>query len=329
MPSCGDANAKHLHQTVTSEAPQADVIPTASARLAGLYFQPLSRLFNLGSALDDLACNRECLDRRGWAREVKMLARKVNDEKLALGLIDNCTKTAVSCCGGLRGIVSDAASELNAKAATSYDHDAGVKVQMRNAILVLVERSIIYGVDLAPLNLTADEAKKLKSYVEERMKPKPGRNGSNESEPSGNSQALILYEDPIETLARALAQSDFPTVARELLRLSLFEVGRIERLSREFDRIIFYEQTGNNASPLDSALIRFALHLESERAELIGRAIAGIHRCFGGQRRLSMEFTFRKGANSAIPTDPEAEEILDRLAEEMMTAKSPSEDSDE
>ena len=71
--------------------------------------------------------------------------------------------------------------------------------------------------------------------------------------------------------------------------------------------------------------LRVALVLESKRAKLMDRAIAGILRCFGGQQRLLMESAWRQlESPDDWIEDPRVKKIVERICEEMAAREAQS-----
>ena len=102
---------------------------------------------------------------------------------------------------------------------------------------------------------------------------------------------------------------------------------RIARLSDEFERYQGQEKE-KTRSRQKAVRLRVALVLESKRAKLMDRAIAGILRCFGGQQRLLMESAWRQlESPDDWIKDPRVKKIVERICEEV-AARGAQSDSD-
>lgn len=300
------------NSNVATNAAGADADPAGSSRLAKLYLSPLARLFALSERFNDLVSGPRSHDPIGWRQGVSSVVRVLRDERLRLQAIDASTRMAMRCRGGQRRIASDSAADLAAKADGAYDHEAGVKAQIRNIHLIMGERMVIYGTEFPELELAEEEESLFMNYIEERInRPRSHRRGA-----FGGSNAISVYIEPIQGLERALQRADIIEVSRQLERVSAHVVKRIEQRSVELDAL-------NGSSPAHAAprgeLARryFDITLEAMRLPLIDTAIAGILRCFGGHQRLAMEMEFRDNAESGSegPTDARVETILERLVE--------------
>jgi hypothetical protein len=287
----------------------------AMGRLARLYLSPLARLFDLAARLDEQVSGRWFHDQTVWKQEVASIVHTLRDEKLRLKAIEPAARMAMRSQGGQRRIVTDAAAELSTKVAEASNHHDGVKAQIRKLLGVMGERMIIYGTDFPELGLSDQEEFALKNHVADQLKrPRSHRRGA-----GGGSQAISAYVGPIQGLARALEHFDFVEIERELRRVSAHILERLERRSAELDAVICRGPALDAAQRREWAARNFDFRLESIRLPLIDLAIAGILRCLGGEQRIATELAFRETRDSVAPTDPRAEEILERLSEDIIT----------
>jgi hypothetical protein len=299
-----------------ADAAAADAAPISeeSAGVARLYLAPLGHLADLSPRLDVLIGGRWLKDPVGWQREVALVEQVLRHEKLRLKAIEAAARIAMRTRGGTRRIVTDAAAELSAKAAEAHNGHDGVKAQLQKLFVGIGERMYIYGTEFPELGLSADQESAFKNYIEDKItKPQSHRSGA-----GGGSRAISADAGPIQGLARALERSDAIDVARELGRLSAHVVERIGRRSAESDAIMCRGPAVDRAQRRELAQRYSDLSLESSRLPLIDLAIAGILRCIGGQQRLAMELEFRESQQSMESMPPRAQEILDRLSDELI-----------
>lgn len=312
--------AEDPNASVGNAAADVDANPTESFRLARLYLSPLERLFNLTLELDEMVRCPVILDPFGWRNKARTISRTLADEKLRLQAIEPATRMRLRCRGGQRCIVTDAAVEHRAKAAEAYDPEAGVRNQGRRVLQIMRECMDIYHTDFSEVGLSDDQKSISRNHV-------AGKSDTRQSHRSGadrGSHAITLYVEPIHGLRRAFDHADFIEIARELGRVSVQVIERIERGSAELDRILLRDGPVQAQQQRQLSRRYFDLAFESKRIPLIDTAVAGIFRCFGGQERLAMELAFRENVKSEVATDPRDEEILDRLCGDNCTAQSRS-----
>ena len=158
-------------------------------------------------------------------------------------------------------------------------------------------------------------------------RPEPRR--SDQSESNGGSITVIASGAPAAALTRLLSESEPDVIAlqRQLEAVSHQLTCRIARLSDEFERYQGQEKE-ETRSRQKLVRLRVALVLESKRAKLMDRAIAGILRCFGGQQRLLMESAWRQlESPDDWIKDPRVKKIVERIWEEV-AARGAQSDSD-
>ena len=291
-------------------------IPETSS-LAVLYLPPLKQLLALSSGLDELL--RDCGQFDLACKKTIVRARsvlKIQTERLAL--VDSGVQTFLRSRGGQRNLVIEANRKMaEKKAAEGENLDAARKRASAQLAFVALYRFAHYGIDVSHLNLSDEE----KSAVEEFFdRPEPRR--SDQSESNGGSITVIASGAPAAALTRLLSESEPDVIAlqRQLEAVSHQLTCRIARLSDEFERYQEQEK-GGTRSRQKLVRLRVALVLESKRAELMDRAIAGILRCFGGQQRLLIESAWRQleSPDDSIK-DPRVKKIVERICEETLAA---------
>lgn len=293
-------------------------IPDQSS-LARLYLPPLTRLLGLSSDLDELLRNCKQFDWAAWKKTVVRAQCVLRMEKERLGVIDRDLQTFLLCRGGQRKLVIEANLKMRKKAAEAHDLDtARRRVGAQMAILAL-NRCVTFGLDMSPFNLSDEEKTVVTSYFENSTKQESQPRRSDQSESNGSSITITASGAHTAALTRLLSEVEPDVIAlqHELEAVSHQLTCRIARLSGELERC-YERKKEERQSRQDMVRIRVAFVLESKRAQLVGRAIAGILRCFGGQQRLLMESAWRQheGPETWIK-DPRAKKIVDRICEEV------------
>ncbi len=287
-------------------------IPETSS-LAVLYLPPLTQLLALSSDLDELL--RDCgqFD-LAWKKTVVRARSVLQIETELLGLVDSGVQTFLRSRGGQRQLVIEAnRKRAEKKAAESQNLGALRKRASAQLALVALSRFAHYGIDV--FNLSDEEKSAVEEYFE---RPEPRLD---QSESNGGSITVIASGAPAAALTRLLSESEPDVIAlqRQLEAVSHQLTCRIARLSDEFE---MYQETRSRQRVVR---LRLALVLESERAKLMDRAIAGILRCFGGQQRLLMESAWRQlESPDDWIEDPRVKKIVERICEEMAAREAQS-----
>lgn len=182
--------------------------------------------------------------------------------------------------------------------------------------ILALNRCVTFGIDMSPFNLSDEEEAAVTNYFGgSRDQAEPGR--LEELESTRSSRVVIASDAPAAALSRVLSEPEPDVIAlqRELEAVSNQLICRVARLSDELERRHDQGQE-ETQSRRDMVRIRVALVLESERSELVGRAIVGILRCFGGQQRLRMESAWRQRERPENRIkDPAVQKIVDRIRE--------------
>ena len=297
-------------------------IPETSS-LAVLYLPPLTQLLALSSDLDellrdcgqfDLACKKTIV------RALSVL--KIETERL--GLVDSGVQTFLRSRGGQRKLVIEANRKMaEKKAAEGQNLDAARKIALAQLAFLALYRFAHYGIDVSQFNLTDQEKSAVEEYFE-----RPELRRSDQSESNDGSSTVIASGAPAAALTRLLSESepDVIAVQRQLEAVSHQLTCRIARLSDEFERYRGREK-GETRSRQKAVRLRVALVLESKRAKLMDRAIAGILRCFGGQQRLLIESFWRQHESpDNWIKDPRVKKIVERICEEVAARGANKED---
>jgi hypothetical protein len=292
--------------------------PEEASSLAVLYLPPLTRLLELSSDLDKLLQDCRQFDRAAWKRTVVRARCVLKIESERLGLVDSSVQTFLRCRGGQRKLVIEANRKMREKAAEAHNLDAARKRVGAQMAMLALNRCVTFGIDMSPFNLTDGEKAAVTNYFENSMnQAEPGR--SEQLQSTCNSWAVIASDALVAALTRALSEPepDVIAVRSELESVSYEFLLRIARLSAELDRRLRHERkTKESQSRKNVYRIRVALVLESERVELVGQAIAGVLRCFGGQRRLLMESASRQYESPVNGIkDPRVRKIVERICE--------------
>ena len=296
-------------------------IPETSS-LAVLYMPPLTQLLALSSDLDELL--RDCgqFDLASKKTIVRALS-ELKIEKERLGLVDSGVQTFLRSRGGQRKLVIDANRKMTEKATEGQNLDAARKIALAQLAFLALYRFAHYGIDVSPLNLSDEEKSAVEEYFE-----RPELRRSDQSESSGGSSTVIASGAPAAALTRLLSESepDVIAVQRQLEAVSHQLTCRIARLSDEFERYRGREKE-ETRSRQKAVRLRVALVLESKRAKLMDRAIAGILRCFGGQQRLLLESFWRQHESpDNWIKDPRVKQIVERICEEVAARGANKED---
>jgi hypothetical protein len=263
-------------------------IPETSS-LAVLYLLPLTQLLALSSDVDELL--RDCgqFD-LAWKKTIVRARSVLKIETERLGLVDSGVQTFLRSRGGQGKLVIEANRKMTEKAAEGQNLDAARKRASAQLAFLALSRFAHYGIDVSPLNLSDEEKSAVEEYFE---RPEPRR--SDQSESNGGSTTVIASGAPAAALTRLLSESEPDVIAlqRQLEGVSHQLTCRIARLSDEFERYQGQEEE-KTRSRQKAVRLRVALVLESKRAKLMDRAIAGILRCLGGQQRLLIESAWRQ-----------------------------------
>ena len=295
-------------------------IPETS-RLAVRYLPPLTQLLALSSDLDELL--RDCGQFDLACKKTIVRARsvlKIETERLAL--VDSGVRTSLRSRGGQRKLIIEAnRKRAEKKAAEGQNLDALRKRAVAQLAFVALSRFAHYGIDVSQLNLTDQEKSAVEEYFE---RPEPRR--SDQSESNGGSITVIASGAPAAALTRLLSESEPDVIAlqRQLEAVSHQLTCRIARVSDEFERYQGQEKV-ETRSGQKLVRLRVALVLESKRAELMDRAVAGILRCFGGQQRLLIESAWRQHESPDDWTkDPRVKKIVERICDELAAREAQS-----
>jgi hypothetical protein len=287
-------------------------IPETSS-LAVLYLPSLTQILALSSDLDELLRDWGQFD-LAWKKTIVRALSVLKIETERLKLVDSGVRTFLRSRGGQRSLIVEANRKMREKAAEGQNLDAAKKRVGAQLAFLALSRFAYYGIDVSPLNLSDEEKSAVNEYFE---RPEPCR--SDQSESNGGSITVIASGAPAAALTRLLSESEPDVIAlqRQLEAVSHQLTCRIARLWDEFERYQGQEkeETRNRQKALR---LRVSLVLESKRAELIGRAIAGIFGCFGGQQRLLIESAWRQHESpDNWIRDPRVEKIVERICEEL------------
>jgi hypothetical protein len=278
--------------------------------LAVLYLPSLTRLLELSSDLDELLRDCSQFDRAAWKKTVARAQCVLKIETERLGLVDAGAQTFLRCRGGQRKLVIEANRKMREKAAEGHTLDAARKRANAQLAFVALFRFVHCGIDVSPLNLSDEDKSAVTNYF---LKPEPRR--SDQSESNSSSITVVASGAPAAALRGLLSEPEPDVIAlqRELEAVSHQLTLRIAHLSGEFERC-HEPKKEETRSRQNMVRMRVAFVLESKRAQLVGRAIAGILRCFGGQQRLLMESAWRQheGPENWIK-DPQVKKIVDRM----------------
>jgi hypothetical protein len=278
-----------------------------------LYLPPLTRLLELSSDLDELLPDCGQFNPAAWKKTVVRAECVLKIETDRLGLVDSGVQTFLRSRGGPRKLVVEANRKMREKA-ESHNFDAARKRANAQLAFVALFRFVHYGIDVSPLNLSDEEKSAVTDYFQQ---PEPRR--SDQSESNGSSITVIASDAPAAALTCLLSESERDVIALQgqLEAVSHQLTCRIARLSDEFER--YQGQKKEETQSRQKVVrLRVALVLESKRAQLVGRAIAGILRCFGGQQRLLIESAWRQHESPGNwIKDPRVKKIIERICEEV------------
>jgi hypothetical protein len=295
-------------------------IPETSS-LAVRYLPPLTQLLALSSDLDELLryCGQFDL---AWKKTIVRARSVLKIETERLALVDSGVRTFLRSRGGQRKLVIEANRKMaEKKAAEGQNLDALRKRAVAELAFVALSRFAYYGIDVSQLNLTDQEKSAVEEYFE-----RPESRQSDQSESNGGSITVIASGAPAAALTQLLSESEPDVIAlqRQLEAVSHQLTCRIARLLDEFETYQGQEkeETRNRQKVVQ---IRVALVLESKRAKLMDRAIAGILRCFGGQQRLLIESAWRQHESpDNWIKDPRVKKIVERIWEEVAAREAQS-----
>ena len=304
-------------QNPEAEHTEDTTIPEPS-NLAVLYMPPLTRLLGLSSDLDELL--RDCgqFDPAAWKKTVVRAGSVLRIETERLRLVDSGVQAFLLCRGGQRKLVIEANRKMSEKAAEAHNLDAARKRAGAQMAILALNRCVTFGIDMSQFNLSDEEKGAVTNYFEDSMdQVEPGQ--SEQLESARSSWAVMPSDASAAALRHVLSEPEPDVIAlqRELETVSHQLLCRIARLSDELERC-HGQKNEERQNRQNVVRIRVAFVLESKRAQLVGRAVAGILRCFGGQQRLLMESAWRRheGPENWIK-DPRVKKIVDRICEEV------------
>ena len=280
------------------------------------YLPPLKRLFALSPDLDELCRDCRKFDRGAWKKTVIRARYVLKTEEERLGLINRGVGLFLQSRGGQRELIIE--ENLKRQRQANDDRKAVRKTVSMQITLCALYRLFLFGTDFSPFNLSDEEKSLLTSYFENSTghEPPPQPAGSGKYESTASTPAIVTLDAALRSLESGLAEPDVIAVQGALEIASSEILRRIGRLSVDFDSRLRHEPTGEGKENRENEYrIRVALVLESERAELVGKAITGLLRCLGGQQRLRMEFASRRSQEREMIKDPRIEQIIERLSE--------------